>query len=140
VLLLGHILLISQSNFHTQEMCQWTVDWILENDIPIETTVYLCDSVEMATKSLQNPIQEATPPSLIILDHEIPEPLLQFSALLKDCLPESWVIDLIPTDNHVPEGLGSFVVSKPVSKDDWFGILEHIFKNAHTPQWSKTLD
>ena len=135
----GHIVLISSDESLADPLSQWTVDWLDRYKVPVEKTLYHCTDLKLATASLQIPLQMGHPPSLVIIDHSIDITEAQpFARLLRDCLPEVWIIELANQTSYLPEALNAFVLMKPVCQKDWDDILHHVYVQAITPQWSVT--
>ena len=67
---MGHIFFISPSSPGSlDKMSQWTLRWLLENDMAEDCTMYTCNSVEEATGILETALIVGETPSLIIFDH-----------------------------------------------------------------------
>jgi hypothetical protein len=138
--LLGHILMVSADDNHSALIAEWTTDWLNTNGIPIDKTIYICCDPQLASSSLQVPVQLGNPPSLVILDHgNNGDAMHHFSELLHDCIPECWIIDLIDPESMLPKSHSAFIFRKPVKKEDWEDVLQHIYLLANSPQWSNAL-
>jgi len=137
---LGHIFFVAPvSDEQMDVLAQWTVQWILNNEIPIDTTIYTCSSIDEAEASISVPLAQGTPPALIVIDHGAPDPrITAFGEKLRSCVPESWIIELVDNRSWLPADLhNAFLVRKPIHRRDWDDVLSHVFLQSHNPQWSR---
>jgi hypothetical protein len=120
-------------------LAQWTVQWILHNEVPIDTTVYTCGGIDEAEASISIPLAHGIPPALIVIDHGIPDHrITAFGEKLRSCVPESWIIELVDNASFLPVDLqNAFLVRKPIHRKDWEDVLSHVFLQSHNPQWSR---
>ncbi len=137
----GHILLLTTSVEHAEQIADWTVAWLIAKKLDPHPMVFVCHDLEMAERSLELPLQQAKPPALVILDHQGKDPeMSRFSKKLRDCIPESWVVDLVSKEGLLPADPSSaHVIWKPTLREDWEDLLGHLFLRASTPQWSKAM-
>jgi hypothetical protein len=136
----GYIILIAEATLEAEILSSWTVDWILEHEVSVEPTVYLVDNLDLARKSIEVPLAQAIPPALVILDHSHGRGEVEsFSKFLKESIPETWIIDLLTPDSTLPSESQIFALFKPIRKEDWEGVLTHVFGLAGSPQWSKAI-
>lgn len=145
---MGHIFLIQATpNDDLDILGRWTVQWILRNEIPIDTTLYTCVGLEQASMAIAEPLAQGTPPALVVIDHgeaglvELDrQAVTDFGERLRACIPETWIVELVGTLSLLPKDLQqAFLVPKPVRRSDWEDVLRHIFLHAPTPQWSRAL-
>lgn len=138
---MGHLFFVSaRPNPHLEEIAGWTVQWILQKEIPVDSTLYACDSVAAARESIARPLSQGNPPALVVLDHQGLDngELGAFGVLLRASVPETWVLDLVEPDSALPaDREESFCLRKPLRQSDWEDVLAHIFLRARTPQWSR---
>lgn len=138
---MGHLLFVSTTpSPHLEEIARWTLHWILQNEIQVDSTIYACHSVGAASESIAKPLSQGNPPALVVLNHPVLEnpDLLSFGALLRASIPETWILDLIETDSTLPQDREEcFCLRKPLRQSDWEDVLAHIFLKASTPQWSR---
>ncbi len=136
-----HIIFIGEVDKDADALAEWTATWLTEHEVDIEPTLYVCSDIETAKASIEAPLAMANPPALVIINHgENDLEMKEFSELLKRCIPESWVVDLLHPSSELPDSEGSFAVLRPVHKEDWFSFLEHLFFKAQSPQWSRALN
>jgi len=136
----GHIFFIApNSDEWLDTLARWTVQWILRNEIPVDTTIYTCSSLEQAGESLAGPLAAGMPPALVVIDHCKPDPAItRFGELLRSCIPETWVVEMVTGESPLPQdGESAFLVRKPVNRGDWEDVLQHVFIQARSPQWSR---
>lgn len=93
----------------------------------------------MAQSSIALPLTQSQAPSLVVIDHcETSAAISQFSETLRNCIPEAWIIELVDNESWLPRDLqNAFLVRKPIRKDDWDDVLQHVFLRAGSPQWSR---
>ena len=136
----GHIFFIApDSGDWLDTLARWTVQWILRNEIPIDTTIYTCSSLEQANETLAEPLAAGSPPALVVIDHTNQDPAItRFGELLRSCIPETWVIEMVTGETPLPQdGDQAFLVHKPIRRGDWEDVLQHVFVQARSPQWSR---
>jgi hypothetical protein len=112
----------------------------MENELGHKTTITRTSGLELALESLETPLKIGIPPSLVVIDRSLQAVGIDnFSALVSDCIPECWVVELVTAkDPILPEGSVIFL-QRPFKKQDWTEILNHCFVESPNPQWSKTL-
>jgi len=136
----GHIVLIGEADYDSETLAQWTVEWLIRNKITDDPNIYLCSDLVTARASIEAPLFEGNPPSLIVINHSESEPeTRRFSKQVRNAVPECWTIDLLQKEDPMPSDPHSFALLKPVHKEDWDRFLEHLFSKAATPQWSRAL-
>ena len=138
---MGHIFFVAPiSNELLDVIARWTVQWILRNDIALDTTIYTCASIEEAEASISIPLAHGTPPSLVVIDHGAPDKrITAFGEQLRSCVPESWIIELVENKSWLPADISNaFLVRKPVQREDWEDVLAHVFLQSQSPQWSRS--
>lgn len=137
----GHVLLVSTDALFASKWADFTANWLLKHGVDPDPVVYVCHDLKLAEKSIQLPLSEALPPALVILDHqEADQRMVEFSQKLRDCIPETWVVDLIPRGGLLPANLETaHIISKPINQDDWDELFHLLFFQAANPQWSRTL-
>ncbi len=137
---MGHIFFISDDRAtDLSELSAWTLDWMLSHDIPADTAIYACQGLSQGEKALDTPLSQGESPALIVLDHgSCPtEDSIRFGKRLRDAIPESWVVELVEKDYPVVEkSEDAFFMPKPICKADWEEVLQHVFVEACSPQWS----
>lgn len=140
---MGHIFFVApSSNDLLDELARWTVQWILGNEVSsISSTVYACESLEEAEASISIPLAHGEPPALIVIDHGASnQRITAFGEKIRACVPESWVVELVEADSWLPSDLAhAFLVKKPIQREDWENLLQHILLHSATPQWSRGL-
>lgn len=105
-----------------------------------DSTLYTCNSIEDATNLLESALIIGQSPALIILDHSDKprEENLNFSKLLHDSIPESWIVELVPDDMPLPkEESGFFWVRRPVREEEWAATLQQVLLRNGSPQWAE---
>lgn len=138
---MGHIFFVAPSSSELLDViARWTVQWILRNEVPLDTTVYTCASIEEAEASISIPLAHGTPPALIVIDHGAPNPqITRFGEKLRSCVPESWIVELVDNKSWLPtDTANAFLVRKPVNREDWEDVLSHVFLQSQSPQWSRS--
>lgn len=137
---MGHIFFIADSAAtDLSELSNWTLDWMLSRDMPADTAIYGCQGIRQGEKALEAPLAQGESPALIVLDHGASptEESIAFGKRLRDAIPESWIVELVEKDYPLPERNDeAFFMPKPIRKSDWEDVLEHVFVEACTPQWS----
>lgn len=137
---MGHIFFIApDADSNLDEIAQWTLYWLLEHNLIPDTAVYNCHNLRQALVAIEAPLAIGEAPALVVLDHSTPpkEEVLEFAQKLHNCIPESWIVEIVPKEMPLPQiQENSFWISKPVCRADWIAVLEHIFLKAGTPQWS----
>jgi hypothetical protein len=136
----GHIVLIGKADYDSETLARWTVKWLIENKITSDPSLYVCTEIETARASIETPLFEGNPPSLIIVNHIDSDPeVLAFSKFIRGCLPECWIVDLFQDNDQVPMDNSMVSLVKPIHENDWTEFLSHLFFNAATPQYSKAI-
>lgn len=139
---MGHIFFITPSSPGSlDKLSQWTLRWLLENDMADDCTMYTCNSVDEATSILETALIVGETPSLIIFDHaDRPTDVnVAFSKQLHDSIPESWVVEIVPDSMPLQNGSNSlYWIRRPLSEDEWRETLEQVLRKTPTPQWAET--
>ena len=137
---MGHIFFVAPtSDDQLETIARWTVQWILWNEVSVDTTIYTCASLDEAEASISIPLAHGIPPALVVIDHGEPSPAItSFGQKLRTCVPEAWIIELVDNKSWLPDDMSqAFLVRKPVHREDWEEVLSHVFLQARTPQWSR---
>lgn len=112
---------------------------MLSHDIPADTAIYTCKGIEQGEKALDTPLSQGESPALIVLDHGV-KPTAEsvaFGNRLRDLIPESWIVELVEKDYPISKQSDeAFFLPKPIRKSDWEDVLQHVFVEAGSPQWS----
>lgn len=136
----GHIFFIADSSAtDLSELSNWTLDWMLSHDMPADTAIYSCQGIRQGEKALETPLSQGESPALIVLDHGASptSESVTFGKKLRDAIPESWIVELVEKDYPLPDRSDeAFFMPKPIRKSDWEDVLEHVFVEACSPQWS----
>ena len=67
---MGHIFFIAPSSPGSLDrLSQWTLRWLLENDMAEDSTMYTCNTIEEAVNILETALITGDSPALIIFDH-----------------------------------------------------------------------
>ena len=137
---MGHIFFISDDPAtDLSEIANWTLDWMLSHDISADTAIYTCKGIAQGEKALDTPLSQGESPALIVLDHAsapTKESVL-FGKRLRDAIPESWIVELVEKDYPVSKKSDdAFFMPKPIRKAEWEDVLQHVFVEAGSPQWS----
>ena len=122
-------------------MSQWTLRWLLQNDMADDTTMYTCNSIEDAQDILETALIEGESPALIVFDHadRAKDVNLKFSKKLHEAIPESWIVEIVPDDMPVEKSDGSlYWIRRPADEDEWNETLEQVLLRTPTPQWAET--
>lgn len=139
---MGHIFFIAPSSPGSlDKMSQWTLRWLLQNDLAEDATMYTCNSLEDAQSILETALIVGESPALIIFDHadRSKDVNLKFSRKLHECIPESWIVEIVPDDMPVQKSDGSlYWIRRPVNEDEWDQTLEQVLLRTPTPQWANT--
>lgn len=138
---MGHIIFVApNSDEQLDQLAHWTMQWILENDIPLDSSIYSCNSLETAESTIANPLMAGHSPFLVVLGHGSPyQETAQFGANLRASLPETWIIEIIDENSWLSADLEqAFFVKNTMQQGDWEDILQHIFIQAASPQWSRS--
>ena len=137
---MGHIFFISDDRAtDLTELANWTLDWMLSHDIPADTAIYTCKGIEQGEKALDTPLSQGESQALIVLDHGIKptKESIAFGNRLRDLIPESWIVELVEKDYPISKQSDeAFFLPKPIRKADWEDVLQHVFVEAGSPQWS----
>lgn len=132
----GAIFLISGEPQRCARISRWILDWIDHSGADLERSVYLLDSVELARASLSEPLREGDPPLLVIIDRATAgDP--SFAALVSDCIPECWVIEILGEQDLVPTRPSIVGIRQNARRDEWESMLHHCLQECPTPQWSR---
>lgn len=137
---MGHIFFVAPtSNEQLDQLARWTVQWILRNDLPMDSTVYTCASIDEAEASISIPLAHGTPPALVVIDHGASNiQITRFGERLRACVPETWIVELVDSQSWLPQDLNqAFLVRKPINQEDWEDVLNHVLLQSHSPQWSR---
>ena len=142
---MGHIFFIStDSSSNIDEIAQWTLFWLLDNDRALDTSFYTCSGIEQAYKALEQPLKNGNSPSLIVIDHPVkPSPsMIQFAEQLHNAIPETWIVEFISPNMPIPSKKNSphlFWMPKPISQENWIESLNYVLLESISPQWSKSI-
>lgn len=112
---------------------------MLSHAFSADTAIYACKGLEQGAEALETPLSQGESPALIVLDHgRTPsEKSIAFGKRLRDAIPESWIVELVESDYPTPEKSDdAFFMQKPVRRPDWEDVLQHVFVEACSPQWS----
>lgn len=138
---MGHIFFIAPSSPGSLgKLSQWTLRWLLERDLAIDSTMYTCNSIEDATSLLESALNFGQSPTLIIFDHSDhpTEKNIAFSKALRDGIPESWIIEFVPDNMPVQQDDDNlFWVRRPLTEDEWDETLDLVLLKSGSPQWAK---
>ena len=140
---MGHIFFVAPiPDGQLDQLAQWTLQWILQNEVQVDHTLYSCGSLDEAEASISIPLAHGVPPALVVLDHGVPDRRITgFGQKLRACVPETWIIELVDDKSWLPDDMTqAFLVRKPVRREDWEDVLRHVFLHAPTPQWSRSQD
>lgn len=139
---MGHIFFITPSSPGSlDKMSQWTLRWLLQNDMADDATMYTCNSIEDAQNILETALIEGESPALIVFDHadRAKDVNLKFSKKLHEAIPESWIVEIVPDDMPVEKSDGSlYWIRRPADEDEWNETLEQVLLRTPTPQWAET--
>lgn len=122
-------------------MSQWTLRWLLQNDLAEDSTMYTCNSIEDAQNLLETALIEGESPSLIVFDHAERSKAenLKFSKKIHESIPESWIVEIVPDDMPIEKNDGSlYWIRRPVNEEEWGETLEQVLLRTPTPQWAET--
>lgn len=122
-------------------MSQWTLRWLLQNDLAEDSTMYTCNSIEDAQNLLESALIEGESPALIVFDHAERSKTtnLKFSKQLHASIPESWIVEIVPDDMPIEKSDGSlYWIRRPVNEEEWAETLEQVLLRTPTPQWAET--
>lgn len=137
---MGHIFFITDSrSSDLSELSSWTLDWMLSHDQPADTAIYSCQGIEQGKQAIEAPLSAGESPELIVLDHgKAPtKESVAFGKRLRAAIPESWIVELVEKDYPMPDrNEDAFFMPKPICKNDWEEVLQHVFVEACSPQWS----
>jgi|SRR5574344_2541924 hypothetical protein len=139
---MGHIFFITlDSSCNLDEVAQWTLFWLLDHDMVANTTLYTCSGLEQAYRALEKPLKNGNSPALIVIDYPM-QPnaeMIQFVHRLRECIPETWIVEFIPRSMPMPSNKEEhlFWIPKPVCEEDWTDVLKHVCFQAASPQWSE---
>ena len=137
---MGHIFFISDDReTDLTELANWTLDWMLSHDILADTAIYTCKGIEQGEEALDTPLSQGESPALIVLDHGFKptKKSIAFGNHLRDAIPESWIVELVEKDYPVSKKSDdAFFMPKPIRKAEWEDVLQHVFVEAGSPQWS----
>ncbi len=122
-------------------MSQWTLRWLLQNDLAEDATMYTCNTIEDAQNLLETALIEGESPSLIVFDHAERSKAenLKFSKKIHESIPESWIVEIVPDDMPIEKNDGSlYWIRRPVNEEEWGETLEQVLLRTPTPQWAET--
>lgn len=122
-------------------MSQWTLRWLLQNDMAEDTTMYTCNTIEDAQNILETALIEGESPALIIFDHaDRPKDVnIKFSKKLHESIPESWIVEIVPDSMPIEKNDDSlYWIRRPISENEWMQTLEQVLLRTPTPQWAET--
>lgn len=118
---------------------QWTLRWLLEHDAYEDATLCTCTSIEEAADILETQLIYGDSPTLVIFDHfdQPEEKNLEFSRQLRNGIPESWIVEIVPGSMPIPESTENlFWVRRPVKEDEWLQTLDLVLLSSGSPQWA----
>lgn len=137
---MGHIFFISPSSpGGLDKLSQWTLRWLLENEMAEDSTMYTCNTIEEASNILETALIVGESPALIIFDHadRPTEENIAFSKRLHNSIPESWVIELVPNSMPIQrEEHGLYWIRSPLTEEEWRETLDQVLRKTPTPQWA----
>jgi len=136
---LRHIAWIGQDDHFAHLIGEWTLKWFKNNGFP-SYQIVRSHGLEMTLQSLEKPLRMGQPPDLVIVDRS-PNAvgIDHFSNIVADCIPESWVVELVLPEDLIQTDGSVIYLKKPFNKQDWINLLKHCFIECPNPQWSKTL-
>lgn len=133
-----HIAWVGNDDHFGRLVGEWTLKWFKNNGFPAYQIVRT-QGLEMALQSLEKPLRMGNPPDLVIIDRS-PEAvgIDHFSTIVADCIPETWVIELVLPEDTIQADGSVMYMKKPFHKQDWLNILRHCFVDCPNPQWSRS--
>ncbi|HNY29857.1 MAG TPA: hypothetical protein PKO15_03130 [Fibrobacteria bacterium] len=137
----GGIFLISANPDHSAKWSRWILDWIERSGSDLENVVYLCDSPSLARESLALPVREGDPPAMVLVDRSTPGCDSDLAKMISDCIPETWVIEILAEQNAPSTENGAIMaLRESARRDEWEAVLHHCLHESPAPQWSKAMD
>lgn len=134
----GGIFLISAHPDRSARWSRWILDWISRSGSDLESVVYLCDSPALARESLALPVREGEPPSMVLVDRSTKGCDADLARLISDCIPETWVIEILSDNDPLPtDGGAVMALRESARRDEWESLLHHCLHESPSPQWSK---
>ena len=134
----GPVFLLCSDTERSQRVCRWILEWMEGNETPFERMVFVCDDVDLVRRSLREPLLEGDPPTLIVLDRaSCGGPA--FAAEVSDCIPESWVVELVEENDCLPLRSSILALRTGSRRDEWEGFLQQVLEECLTPQWAQAL-
>ena len=103
---MGHIFFIApDADSNLDEIAQWTLYWLLEHNLIPDTAIYNCHNLRQALVAIEAPLAIGEAPALVVLDHSTPpkEEVLEFAQKLHNCIPESWIVEIVPREMPLPQ-------------------------------------
>ncbi len=133
-----HMVWIGKETTFSNSVCQWTIEWMKDHAIGI-TNIIRTSGLELAIESLETPLKQGSPPEMVIVDRSLNSVGIEnFSTMVGDCIPETWVIELVSSKDPIqPDGTVVYM-QRPFKKQDWLDLLHHCFVECPNPQWSKS--
>lgn len=135
----GAIFLISGEPQRCARISRWLLEWLEHSGTDVERCVYLLDSIELARASLSEPLREGEPPLLVVVDRATSKDP-EFAALVADCIPECWVVEILGEQDVVPVRESIVGIRQNARRDEWESILHHCLQECPSPQWSRAVD
>jgi hypothetical protein len=134
----GPVFLLCSDSDRSQRISRWILEWMEGNETPFERMVFVCEDVGLVRRSLREPLLEGDPPALIVLDrHSCEGPA--FAAEVADCIPESWVVELVDEHDCLPLRPSILALRTGSRRDEWEAFLQQVLEECVTPQWSQAL-
>ena len=137
-----HIFFIAPSSTGSLDrLSQWTLRWLLENDMAEDSTMYTCNTIEEAANILETALITGDSPALIIFDHaDRPTDMnIAFSKRLRNSIPESWIVEIVPDTMPIEkEDEGLYWIRRPLTEDEWRETLDQVLRKTPTPQWANS--
>lgn len=136
----GGIFLICSDSELGARWSRWILEWIERSGSDLERAVYLCDSAELARESLALPVNEGDPPGMVIIDRTAAGGTPDLARLVSDCIPETWVIEILTDSDLVSSQEGLVALRRSARRDEWESMLHHCLHESPAPQWSRSSD
>lgn len=136
----GGIFLITSHADKAARWSRWILEWIERSGSDLEKMIYLCDSPELARESLALPVREGDPPAIVIIDRSTQGCTADLARLVSDCIPETWVIEILADTDAPPPEEGSTALRESARRDEWESLLHHCLHESPAPQWSRAME
>ena len=135
-----HIVWIGKESSFSNRICHWTLEWLDTHRYLAIDTITRTSGFEGAVASLEEPLKMGTAPEMVIVDRSIKAVGFEhFAAMVSDCIPECWIVELVSNKDTVPRSRSVIYMQKNFKKNDWLDLLYHCFVESPNPQWSKSL-